>query len=327
MIQVVTPNLGFYPNKFDKLPRTYGDSVHRVAWRSKQSLDYAYLYYYCKDMGEYFVQLEDDIRAVDGYIEKMKSFIRINSHKKWSVLEFGSIGFIGMAYRGEHLESLAKFVRFFYWIMPVDWLFRYYNDIYLYQSTKRFAIKPSIFKHVGKFSSLAGQTRKVERNHKESSSDTFHVLGRRRYQKGPNPEAVISTTIKAHHGINKILNPYLGDGTVFWGKNPNQNDSIIIEFKEPHSISRIVIASGSVKYPHDRFYGTELYLSKKKRPNKNLPCEGFEMVDSFDRSLIDHVFQPAPAEGVRCLKIILTKLHRKCWLIVEEIAVLTNTST
>ena len=95
VIQVIVPDKQFYPN-LDNLPRTYGDKIERVKWRSKQSLDYSYLYYYSRNLAEYFVQLEDDIIAVDGCIAKIKKFIKKNENKKWSVLEFGARGFIGM---------------------------------------------------------------------------------------------------------------------------------------------------------------------------------------------------------------------------------------
>ena len=87
VIQVVVPDKKFYPN-MNNLPRMFGDKTERVKWRSKQCLDYSYLYYYSRNLSEYFVQLEDDIIAVDGYIAKMKEFMKKNENKKWSVLEF-----------------------------------------------------------------------------------------------------------------------------------------------------------------------------------------------------------------------------------------------
>ena len=325
MIQVVTPNPGYYPRSYDKLPRMFGDKANRVKWRSKQSLDYSYLYYYCKDMADYFVQLEDDITAEPGYINKMKNYIKLNSDKRWSVLEFGSRGFIGMTYRGEHLASLAKFVRFFYWLMPVDWLFRHYNDMYLYHRSKRFILRPFIFKHVGKYSSLVGQIRKVEGSARKGDQHTSNMPGRRRYQQGGNPSAVMSTTIKNHHGFNRIANPYLTNRVVYWGKHPEINDTITIQFKESQQISRFVAASGNQKNKFDRFYSTELYLSKTKGVDSQ--CKNFELVGSFDGSLIDHTFKPSPVETVWCLRILLTKVYQRRWLIVEEIAVLKDDIT
>ena len=282
-------------------------------------------------MGQYFVQLEDDIQATEDYLKRMKQFIQANQNKKWSVLEFGSRGFIGMTYRGEHLESLAKFVRLLYWTMPVDWLFRQYNNIYLHQNSRKFVIKPSVFKHVGKFSSLIGQVRSIEGGFKSrDASKNSHIRARRRYQRGQNPAASISTSIQSHHGLNNIQNPYSNRREVFWGKGLRENDAITIEFtKEAQKIQQIVVASGGLRYPNDRFYGAKLLMSKSKIQHENKTnnrdaeqCDDYKMLGSYDGSLIDHISQE-PMEGVWCLKVVLTKLIRRRWLMVEEIAVLS----
>ena len=49
IIQVVAPDKSYYPKNLDNLPRLFGDKQDRVRWRSKQCLDYSYLYYYCKE--------------------------------------------------------------------------------------------------------------------------------------------------------------------------------------------------------------------------------------------------------------------------------------
>ena len=51
LLQVITAVPEYYPN-LDNLPMLYGDKKSRVKWRSKQSLDYSFLYYYCADLGE-----------------------------------------------------------------------------------------------------------------------------------------------------------------------------------------------------------------------------------------------------------------------------------
>lgn len=161
IIMIIEPNYSFYPS-FKRIPLLFGDKPARVQWRSKQALDYSFLYYQCKDLAEYFVQLEDDIVAVSNYLDIMKDFVKQHQKERWSVLEFGSRGFIGMMYKSKHLPALARFVRFFFWTMPVDWLFRAFNDIFLYRNSKRFKMDPPVFKHVGKISSLNGQFRRLE---------------------------------------------------------------------------------------------------------------------------------------------------------------------
>ena len=313
LIQVITADPSYYPN-LNALPRLYGDSKDRVKWRSKQSLDYSFLYYYCIGIGEYFVQLEDDIIAVENYLQKMKTFIGINKDKDWSVLEFGARGFIGMTYKGEVLSSLAKFVRFSYWVMPVDWLFRVYNDIYLHGNPVKFKLKPPIFKHIGKFSSLDGQTRKLE----DLAGDKKNIMNwKRRFQtsKG-NPEALVTTSIAGYTVPHTIESPYSKEG-IFWGKSLKDGDNIEIVMNKPQNIKRIVFSSGLTGYPKDVFIETELYVTT----NKALPCKDYELVKSYTTPLVDYSFKE-PISSVTCVKLVLAKVNTRNWLIIEEIAIL-----
>ena len=47
--------------------------MDRIKWRSKQSLDFAFLMMYAKDRGTYYVQLEDDVITKKGFVSTMKS--------------------------------------------------------------------------------------------------------------------------------------------------------------------------------------------------------------------------------------------------------------
>lgn len=61
LLDIIVPPAQFYPD-ISKLNLSFGDSIERVRWRSKQNLDYAFLMMYAKQRGSaYYVQLEDDI--------------------------------------------------------------------------------------------------------------------------------------------------------------------------------------------------------------------------------------------------------------------------
>ncbi|XP_066917672.1 alpha-1,3-mannosyl-glycoprotein 4-beta-N-acetylglucosaminyltransferase B-like [Clytia hemisphaerica] len=320
IIQVVAPDKAYYPKNLDNLPRLFGDKQDRVRWRSKQCLDYSYLYYYCKDMAQYFVQLEDDVIAVDDFMQKMRQFITKNEKLRWSVLELGARGFIGMTYRGEHLESLAKFVRYFFWTMPVDLLFRVYNDIYLYENPKNFRIKKPVFLHVGKFSSLNGQVRKLE------DLKDIPIVGRRQFQsvKG-NPVAEIESDLSGFYKSNVLENPYSSKG-VMWATKPKDGDTLTIMFNSPQKIKSIFISSGMDGHEKDSFYETKLYISQM-RGKANSKCGKFELVKFYKEAIIDITFDE-PKENVRCVKLELTTVQKtkgiSNWLIIEEIAILDS---
>ena len=316
IIQVVLPDKSYYPN-LNILPRMFGEKIERVKWRSKQCLDYSYLYYYSKNLAEYFVQLEDDIIAVDGFIGKMKEFIKKNENKKWSVLEFGARGFIGMTYKSENLESLSKFVRYFFWTMPVDMLFRVYNDVYLHKNSKDFQIKPPVFKHIGKFSSLKGQVRKLE----DINGNDSNVIGRRRYQSPEgNPSAKIISTLTEFYLQNLLENPY-GKSGIMWTKKPKGGDTIDILFLKQQDINRIVFASGT-KENKDTFYKTILYVSNSKEGEN---CVNYRLVGQFEKDIVDHKFT-STQKSIWCvrLKLQAVKAARGTpdWIFLEEIAIL-----
>ena len=319
LIQVIVPNQSFYPNMF-QLPQLYGDSQKRVYWRSKQSLDYSFLYYYCKDLGQYFVQLEDDILATNKYYERMRVFIKKNEHKEWSVLEFGSQGFIGMTYRTEHLKTLSKFIRFFFWTRPVDWLFRDYNQIYLNGNPSNFRIKPPVFLHAGKFSSLDGQVRKLEKGAKSAQKEQLTYLqGQRRYQsKEGNPLAQITSNIDQVYGSNRLRNPY-GPKGVFWAKAVHNNDNITIQFNEAQNISQIVFVSGPDRFKNDRFYNTRLLVSYTQPSIEG--CGDFESLEAFGTRIVKHKIEDHIKRPIWCVRLMLEKVIEKRWLMVEEIAI------
>lgn len=96
LIDIISPPASYYPD-FDKLTPTLSDSIERVKWRSKQSLDFAFLMMYSFPKGMFYVQLEDDILAKPNFLSIMKSTAlrKIANKEPWFVLDFCQLGFIG----------------------------------------------------------------------------------------------------------------------------------------------------------------------------------------------------------------------------------------
>ncbi|CAC5377227.1 MGAT4C [Mytilus coruscus] len=142
---------------FNSLSRTFNDATERVTWRSKQNIDYAYMFMYSQNISEYYIQLEDDIQAIPNYFNKIKSFISTTNKKrvKWFCLDFCSLGFVGKLVRNDELLVLAKFLLMFYNDQPGDNLLGYLKHIKT--QFKDIRHKPSLFQHVGVISSLRGK--------------------------------------------------------------------------------------------------------------------------------------------------------------------------
>ncbi|XP_065655098.1 alpha-1,3-mannosyl-glycoprotein 4-beta-N-acetylglucosaminyltransferase A-like isoform X2 [Hydra vulgaris] len=311
LIQVIQPSASFYP-KMENIPTLYGDSVARTIWRSKQSLDYAFLFYYCADLAQFYIQLEDDIIAEENYLQKISEFMK--KSEDWAVLEFGARGFIGMMYRSDHVKLLSKFVRFAYWTMPVDWTFRYFNDLFLNGKSNK--TKSPIFKHVGQFSSLDGQVRKLEDIYNYSKEIGVHV-----YQsKNGNPKAEIKTSMTDIVEPHKITNPY-GNSGQFWSRKVQVGDTIDIIFENPIKISELIISSGNSQHPADILNDTELLASTDHS------CAKYTLLKTFLNSYVVKYNFNATSGFVKCIKLkILSTGHDEnnnpTWLIISEIAVL-----
>lgn len=317
LIQAIVAPVAYYPS-MQKVPLLFGDSVSRVIWRSKQSLDYSFLYFHCSDQGQYFLQLEDDVITENGYLSKIKSFINSRT-KPWSTLEFGARGFIGMMYDAKHLKSLARYCRTNFFLMPVDWLFRVFNDVWLYGNEKSNVMKPPIFKHIGTFSSLDGQVRKLE----DLKGGAVLAPVPRVHKNANNPGAVIETSISEYVVNYPISKPYTNGN--FWGKKILVGDFVKITFNLPLSLKRFVVISGSPTYPSDALENSEVFVSAAPSGS----CDSYRSIFKFiDKPTID-TSDLSIGHPIKCIKLVIDSVRtddhgRPRWLVIREIDVWTN---
>ncbi|XP_072315547.1 alpha-1,3-mannosyl-glycoprotein 4-beta-N-acetylglucosaminyltransferase C-like [Eucyclogobius newberryi] len=61
----------FYP-PLTGLKRNYNDAADRVAFRSKQNVDYAFLVHFSTALGKYYLQLEDDVSCAKNFLAKIQ---------------------------------------------------------------------------------------------------------------------------------------------------------------------------------------------------------------------------------------------------------------
>lgn len=319
LIEVIKPDMSFYP-KFKDLPLLWKDKLDRVKWRSKQCIDYALLFAYCRQLGHYYLQLEDDVSVSATYFREMKNFIRVRGQSKWSNLQFGTSGFIGMLFKSSDLGRLALFVKMYYWIFPVDILFRHYNDIHLYGNTPKDVYRPPLFRHLGHESSLKGQTRKLEGGlvHAKQKPNT------RRYTDATNPSAFISTNIPLF-GSHSIDGPYRTTNLgYFWGKGVNLNDFVLIEFMKELTLLRVVFETGSEFAMHDFMAEGQLETTGVTKAG-NCDQAGYKLLPSTTSGgKIESTAVDIP--NVKCVKLSVTMLNldekkQSRWLLIREIAV------
>ena len=96
------PPKEFYP-KYDtelKDP-VFNDSFERIKWRQNQNYDICFLMAYCRERGDYYLNLEDDVIARDDFATDIFKFIQQSNENntRWLMLEFSELGFIGKLFR------------------------------------------------------------------------------------------------------------------------------------------------------------------------------------------------------------------------------------
>ncbi len=76
-------------------------------------------------LGEYFLQLEDDVETVPNYVRTILRFASNQSalHPDWMMLEFCSLGAIGKLFRATQLPQLVLFTLQLHAFQPNDWIF------------------------------------------------------------------------------------------------------------------------------------------------------------------------------------------------------------
>ncbi|RWS18963.1 Alpha-1:3-mannosyl-glycoprotein 4-beta-N-acetylglucosaminyltransferase B-like protein [Leptotrombidium deliense] len=173
LLELISPPVSYYPEYSNKT--TLGDPLYRVRWRTKQNLDYAYLMNYCKDRGEFYIQLEDDILTRRNYIQLIENNLKHVSrvYKNWFLIHLSRLGFIGKLMKTSDLPMLISAFYNFREYQPVDWLLDYILRIRFcaIDSSKlscarnilkyTIFVKQPLFQHIGYHSSLKGKIQKL----------------------------------------------------------------------------------------------------------------------------------------------------------------------
>ena len=340
IIDVIAPPEFYYPD-LDHLPSTFGDPAERVKWRSKQNLDYSYLMMYAHNRGQYYLQLEDDIIATNGFVKKIEGFINVQGNKEWFMLEFCRLGFIGKLFHAADLSRLVEFFLMFYKVKPNDWLLDHYLDVLVCSPEKgskqcnaekkkvRITSRPSLFQHVGKHSSLKGKIQKlVDRG----------FPGAKRI-KGEDEFYPHKTNIKAKVHTNaiefskfKMQSAYDGRNLA-WIKTPENNTYISFHFHTPVIVKRFLFRTGNKDHPGDiLIYGvvealTARTMKRQAEASKevhqiddsaSISRKDYTLLGTFDDKGLARGNVSSSMDELVELRIRVTLASQKNWVIFNE---------
>ena len=301
----------FYP-PLNNLKHTYNDNYDKRKWRSKQNVDYAFLFLYCKFLSTYYIQMEDDIYTVPGYLQIIKDYI-IEVQQQWICLEFSELGFIGKLYHSYDLEKLAKMVLLFYEEQPCDFTYLYFNMQML--QFQRLIRRPTIFQHIGLKSSLPGKIQPLKDRYFDNLEKSY---------KGDNPAAKVYTNMDAEPYFSPE-SAYGREPGYFWSKgNGKSGDWFTIVFDDPQRVEKIFIVTGSREHPKDKIEHGKVHASlslvsvEAARPK----CTNDIFLGYFENGNIkvENLTSTLGPFKIHCVGITLTE-NQNWWIIIKEIAV------
>ncbi|CAN9498999.1 unnamed protein product [Ophioblennius macclurei] len=302
----------FYPS-LDGLKRNYNDPDDRVRFRSKQNVDYAFLLNFCTNLSHFYMMLEDDVRCSRNFLTALKKVITSREGSYWVMLEFSKLGYIGKLYHSKDLPRLAHFLLMFYQEMPCDWLLIHFRGLLAQKDVIRF--KPSLFQHMGYYSSYKGAENKLKDD--DFEEDSIDIPD--------NPPASLYTNLNvfenydATKAYSSIVDEY------FWGKPPCTGDFFLIIFNKSTKVSRIKIVTGTEDRHNDILHHGALEVGQRSVETKQgRQCSSYITLGEFkvgkiEVSNVDHKI----GFDIECVRIVITA-GQKEWLIIRTISLWTT---
>merc|ERR1712029_849330 len=327
LLEIIAPPAEFYPD-MSNLRQTFGDPADRIQWRSKQNLDYAYLMMYAKQRSTYYVQLEDDVLTKKNFVKTMKDAATEWSAQKrrWFVIDFCQLGFIGKLFKSSSLPVLIQFFLAFYNDKPVDWLLidviqtmvcapsQNANKCKEEREQLKIQYKPSLFQHIGTHSSLKGKVQNLrDKQFGKVPLFTAHK----------NPPAAIETNIR-HYKRYSISRAYRGE-SFYWGLVPQAGDFITMTLTPPVKLSEVRFVSGNVEHPHDKFVATDIdvLFDQPEKVTGRFGAAGpdsFVTVTSFDDKGVAEAKDLEGGGLAHAVRIKIRATSSENWVILSEIS-------
>lgn len=303
---VIHAHQGNYP-PLTGLKRNFNDAPNRVTFRSKQNVDYSFLLHFSSNLSQYYLMLEDDVTCSRNFLSSIREHVRSLVPSKWATLEFSKLGYIGKLYNSRDLPTLARFLYNFYQEMPCDFLLTHFRTLLMQDKPIRF--RPSLFQHVGMYSSFQGTLNNLK---DEDFVDEF----------ADNPPADINTNIAAFSTYTPEQ-AYNQESSYFWGTAPIGPESYFqVAFHKPELVSRVRIQTGLDGKDVLASAVVEIGRTLVKTESKT-ECSGLETLGSlqqgqFDKSDIEKLVNT----NVSCVQVRVTA-EQSDWMVIKNFQIWT----
>ncbi|KAK6304056.1 hypothetical protein J4Q44_G00265100 [Coregonus suidteri] len=304
----------YYP-PLTGLKRNYNDNADRVTFRSKQNVDYSFLLQFCAGRSLLYLQLEDDVSCSQNFLSAIRGRVQqqeVVGGVPWATLEFSALGYIGKLYHSEHLPLLSRFLFLFYQEMPCDFLFSHFRVLLTQGEAIRFT--PSLFQHMGSYSSFLGTFNKLKDEDFEEDLYT-------------NPPADVYSDIPAYEDHVAAMAWSPGTGTFFWGRSPFSGNHLTVAFKQPAVVTGIIVVTGSAE-GRDQLASATVELGLHPVTEKTglgITCQEFYSVGDLQGGKMNmtDIHKKRSGHASSCLKIRVTA-NQNDWVIIRKIRITTE---
>ncbi|XP_066559788.1 alpha-1,3-mannosyl-glycoprotein 4-beta-N-acetylglucosaminyltransferase C [Amia ocellicauda] len=289
------------------LKRNFNDAPDRVYFRSKQNVDYAFLFNFCANLSRYYVMIEDDVLCSKNFFTAIKKVLSPRENSPWVTLEFSKLGYIGKLYHSSDLVRLAQFLFLFYQEMPCDWLLSHFRALLAQPDIMRF--KPSLFQHIGLYSSFQGSVNRLkDEDFEENPTDV-----------PDNPPADFFTNITTFekYSANKA---YGNVEQYFWGKSPSVGDYFTLVLHKPAVLTRVLIDTGTEDRKKDVLISARVEVGKDPATVKNkVECSIYvKLGDLVNGQFVKTNIEQNMHSAFSCLRIVVTESQKE-WVIIQRI--------
>ncbi|KAK7884069.1 hypothetical protein WMY93_027192 [Mugilogobius chulae] len=301
----------YYP-PLTGLKRNYNDPSDRVSFRSKQNVDYSFLIHFCSTLGRYYLQLEDDVYSAKNFLTKIRKRISEQNAKKstWATLEFSTLGYIGKLYKSIDLPVLSRFLFLFYQEMPCDWLLSRFRD--LLTQKEPIVFRPSLFQHMGTFSSFRGIHNKL----KDKDFDDGYA----------NLDAEVFTSMSVYQKHYAHL-AWTSSEEFFWARSPVSGDYFTAVLKKPAILTEIFVETGDGG--KDVLISAEVELGKDvvSVGKQEKTCKEFVSVGKIQKGKFElQELEKSHGFSSSCVRIRVTATQTD-WAIIKRIRVAEKQDT
>ena len=316
-IQIIQATPDFYP-PLTNLKRNFNDKEERVKWRSKQVVDFAFMFLYAQNLSSYYLQIEDDVICANKFLTGIREYIKSMEHAQWAMLEFSELGFIGKLFKSADLLKLGRYMLMFYEEQPVDFLMSYFR-LSMAQRTA-YLRKPTLFQHIGLKSSLK---LKADNKLKDKYFDSVD-----KPWKSDDPPGVVISNMKSYEQWHASLAYGSGSG-FFWASNVKEGDWFVVAFNEPVKLKRVIVETGHPKTRKDQLISGIMEWSPKviklDETKQQVTCASLQKLGTFVDGRLDvgNLNEPgSPTRGtpVNCLRITIGP-DQKDWVVFNQVAV------